>query len=245
MARICSIHQPSYWPYLGFFDKVARSDILVFLDDVQFVKNEYKNRNRLFTNSVKSSDSVRVDWLTLPVRHASMLQTIRDTNIVNLGPTLRKNFATLSQAYGSMPGFRAITLELEQMYSNLGRQRWSLADVNTATTEFAMRKLGIGTKVFGMSSAIREKSNDPTQRLIDICKHVGADTYLAGAGGTKYMQVKEFERQGITLLWQDWHPFSYPQAHAPTAFVPYLCCLDFIFNGGTDCAALFQRSLRP
>ena len=245
MARICSIHQPSYWPYLGLFDKVARSDIFVFLDDVQFVKNEFKNRNKLFTNSMKSSDPARVDWLTLPVRHGSMLQTIRDTQLVNLGPTLRKHLATVSQAYGQLPGFRGLKSELEHLYSSLAGEGLSLADVNAATTRFALQKLGIGTEIFGMSSAILEKSDDPTQRLIDICKHVGADTYLAGAGGTEYMQVQEFERQGITLLWQAWHPFAYPQAHSPAAFVPYLCCLDLLFNCGADSAALFQKSLHP
>jgi WbqC-like protein family len=244
MPRVCSIHQPSYWPYLGLFDKVARSDVFVFLDDVQYVKNEFKNRNKLFTQSVKSPDPTRVDWLTLPVRHESLAQTIRGTQVTNLGPTLRKHWATISQAYGAVKGFRELKPELEQLYGELAGLETSLADVNAATTRFVFDKLGITTEIFGMSSAITGKSDDPTQRLIDICRHVGADTYLAGAGAANYMNADEFARAGIALQWQDWHPFPYPQAHSLGKFTPYLCSLDLLLNCGAESAAVFRHSLQ-
>lgn len=244
MPRVCSIHQPSYWPYIGLFDKVARSDVFVFLDDVQYVKNEFKNRNKLFIRSVRAPAPDHVDWITLPVRQFSMLQTIRDTRVINLASALRKHFATLTQAYGQVKGFRELKPELEQLYSNIAEDPdQSLADINAATTLFAFRRLGIETEVFGMSSSIRHKSNDPTQRIIDICRHAGADTYLAGAGATNYMNVDEFARQGIALQWQDWHPFPYSQAHSPEKFVPYLCSLDLLLNCGRDSATVFQNVL--
>jgi hypothetical protein len=246
MPRVCSIHQPSYWPYLGLFDKVARSDVFVFLDDVQFVKNEFKNRNKLFTQSVKSPDPARVDWLTLPVRHESMSQTIRDTRVTNLGPALRKHFATISQAYGHAPAFRELKPGLEQLYAGLAAAspEPSLSDINVAATQFVFARLGITTEIFGLSSAIPEKSSDPTQRLIDICRHAGADTYLAGAGAVNYMNAEEFARQGIALQWQHWHPFAYPQAHSPDQFVPYLCALDLLLNCGAGSATVFNNSLQ-
>jgi hypothetical protein len=244
MPRICSIHQPSYWPYLGLFDKVARSDVFVFLDDVQYVKNEFKNRNKVFIQSVKSADPARVDWLTLPVRHESMTQTIRATQVTHAGPTLRKHLATLSQAYGQVKGFRELQPQLQTLYQQLAEAEPCLAELNALTTRFVFQQLGIRTEIFGMSSAIPGKSEDPTQRLIDICRHVGADTYLAGAGAAGYMRVEEFERQGIALQWQQWHPFEYPQAHSPGRFVPYLSALDFLLNCGSNAADRFGQSLQ-
>ena len=182
MGVTCSIHQPSVWPYLGLFDKIARSDVFVFLDDVQFVKNEFKNRNRLFVHSAKSPTRNEVGWLTLPVRQEAMLQTIRDTRVTQVPQTIRKQLALLSQAYSRTACFADVWPVVEQFYRQYEREYLSLADINEGMTRLAIAQLGIETRIFGASSLIIEKSSDPTQRLIDICKHVGADTYLAGAG---------------------------------------------------------------
>jgi hypothetical protein len=222
------------WPYLGLFEKIARSDVFVFLDDVQFVKNEFKNRNRLFLNSINSPRRREVGWLTLPVRHGSMLQTIRETRVTQVKQTIRKQLATLNQAYGRSPAFSEVWPAVERLYRQHEQDDLSLADINEGITRLVIDLLGIKTELVGPSSQITEKSSDPTQRLIDICKHVGADSYLAGAGGRSYMQVEEFERQGIRLMWQEWHPAPYPQAHSPEQFVPCLSCLDLLFNHGAE-----------
>jgi hypothetical protein len=241
MARICSIHQPSYWPYLGLFDKVARSDVFVFLDDVQYVKNDFKNRNRIFINSPASAEASRTDWLTLPVRHDSMTQTIQETQVVKPVATLRRHANTLRQAYGTMSGFQELSEVLLGLLGAHAREPLGLADLDIATTQFAFDVFGIKADIAGRSSAIENKSTDPTQRLIDICRHVGADTYLAGAGGREYMQVEEFERQGIRLLWQEWKPFPYEQKHSAKEFVPYLSCLDLLFNLGGESREFFAN----
>jgi hypothetical protein len=241
MARICSIHQPSVWPYLGLFAKIAQSQVFVFLDDVQFIKNDFKNRNRLFLNSIHSPRRTEVGWLTLPVRHESMLQTIRGTRVTQVRQTIRKHLATLNQAYGRIPAFNEVWPAVEGLYRQYEQDELSLADINEATTRLVVDLLGIKTELVGPSSRIMEKSSDPTQRLIDICKHVGADSYLAGAGGRSYMQVEEFQRQDIRLVWQDWKPFRYDQKHSPGEFVPYLSCLDLVFNSGSSAAAFFKR----
>jgi WbqC-like protein family len=241
MARICSIHQPSFWPYLGLFDKIARSDVFVFLDDVQFVKNEFKNRNRFFLNSTHSPRRAEVGWLTLPVRHESIRQTIRETRVTEVRQTIRKHLATLNQAYGRSPAFSEVWPAVERLYRQYEQDGLSLADINEGMTRLAIELLDIKTELVGPSSQITAKSSDPTQRLIDICKHVGADLYLAGAGGRSYMQVEEFERQGIRLVWQDWKPFPYDQKHSPGEFVPHLSCLDLLLNSGARARTHFAR----
>lgn len=239
MARVCSIHQPSVWPFLGRFDKIARSDVFVSLDDVQYVKNEFKNRNRLFLNSVKSPQREEIGWLTLPVRVESLAQTIRQSRVAQMPQTVRKHLATLRQSYGAAPAFNQIWPTVEQVYRNFDGEDVSLADINEAMERAVIEMLGITTEWFGPASQIVEKSSDPTQRLIDICKHVGADTYLAGAGGQSYMKVEEFESQGIKLIWQEWHATPYPQAHS-SKFVPYLSALDLLFNCGVEAKYHYQ-----
>lgn len=242
MARICSIHQPSYWPYLGLFDKVARSDVFVFLDDVQYVKNDFKNRNRIFINSAASADPCRVGWLTLPVRHVAMTQTIEQSDVIDGPRVMRKHWSTVHQAYATATGFPGLKDRLLALFHREMSDPLALAEINIAVIEFGLNLLNIDAQVAGRSSDIQGKSNDPTQRLIDICKHVGADTYLAGAGGHDYMSVEEFQRHGIRLLWQEWKPAPYPQQHSPSEFVPYLSCLDFFLNLGADSAKVFRAS---
>ena len=240
MPRVCSIHQPSYWPYLGLFDKVRSSDVFVFLDDVQYVKNDFKNRNRVFVNSVSSENATRTDWITLPVRHTTMSQTIQQTRVLQPTATLRKHLKTITQAYSHTEGMAELGDELSALFQKYSRDDLPLAEINMATTCFAFEVFGIKTEVCGVSSAIKNKSAEPTQRLIDICRAVGADTYLAGVGGKDYMRVEEFERHGIALEWQDWKPFAYPQVHSPGEFVPFLSCLDLILNRGTQSRKSFS-----
>lgn len=230
------------WPFLGRFDKIVRSDVFVSLDDVQYVKNEFKNRNRLFLNSVKSPQRAEVNWLTLPVRVEKMEQTIRETRVAQVPQTFRKHLATLQQAYGRAPAFAEVWPAVEGVYRQFEREDLSLADINEAMERMIIGQLGIKTEWFGAASKITEKSSEPTQRLIDICKHVGADTYLAGAGGQTYMNVAEFERQGIKLIWQEWHPAPYSQVHSPENFVPYLSALDLLFNCGANGKSHYQSN---
>lgn len=237
MSRVCSIHQPSYWPYLGLFEKIASSDVFVFLDDVQYTKNEFKNRNRLFISSAKGPDAGRVDWLTLPVRQLALSQTIQETTVPNSRSILRKHLATLRQAYSAAPFFKRYFPEIENLFESLAGRDPGLSEINVEATRLMIRAIGIQTEIFGLSSAITGKSDDPTQRLIDICKHTGADTYLAGAAGADYMRLELFPEQQLELTFQHWKPYGYPQIHSPGAFIPYLSCLDALFNEGGESIA--------
>lgn len=242
--RTCTIHQPAYWPHLGLFDKIARSDVVVFLDDVQFSHGGFQNRNRLFVNSARSSVSTQTGWLSLPIRREAGVQDIANARVLKPEIVMRKHYDRISQAYSAAAGFGSVRDPLRALYVARAQESVALAGLGVATIVFAMEVLGIKTEVYGMSSTILQKSMDPTQRLIDICRHVGADSYLAGAGGRNYMRVEEFERQGVGLLWQSWSPFSYGQVHSPESFVPHLSCLDFLLNHGSQSAHVFSAGSR-
>ena len=214
---ICAIHQPQYLPWLGYFDKIAASDVFVFLNDTQFKKNEWQNRNKIKT-------ATGWQWLTVPVVH-EFGQEIRHTKIDNRAPWRRKHLQALVSNYSKSPYFKEHRTSLESLY---GEEWESLADVNIGLVEFFMAQLGITAKtVLSTELGVEGKA---TEALIQICKRVGADTYLSGAGGKDYLEEERFEQEGITLVYQDYRHPTYPQLYGE--FVSHLSIVDLIFNCG-------------
>ena len=115
--------QPSYLPWLGAFEQLARSDIFVVYDDVQYDRDGWRNRNRIKT-------AQGVQWLTVPVLTKGLFgQKIRDVLIDNRKPWPRKHLETLRQGYAKAPFLDPVMAEL---HSVLGQEWQSLSDLNTA-----------------------------------------------------------------------------------------------------------------
>jgi hypothetical protein len=106
---ICTVHQPNYLPYLGFFEKAYKSDIFILYDITQFKKNDWQNRNRICTPS-------GWDWITIPVIHEFGLK-IKDTKINNPEKSLIKNWRAIQTTYGRAPYFKKYSTVLEEIYS--------------------------------------------------------------------------------------------------------------------------------
>ena len=285
---ICAIHQPQFMPWLGYLHKICRADKFVFLDDVQFKKNEFQNRNRVLIAGEPR-------WLTVPVSF-HFGDTLRETMIANNIPWRKKMMHAVELNYAAAPFFNTYR---EGFAEVIGREWENLAELNAASARWLMECFGIRTETFISSqlpltsttkattknhwipdqvgndilsphsvipvtrlrrsaSPRRETGiqnmrdfeitrNDPradssgavtghttTQRLIDICRLVGADTYLSGAGGHKYLEQEEFEKAGIRLVFQDFRHPVYPQRSTGTgaAFTSNLSALDGLFNCG-------------
>lgn len=217
---ICAIHQPQFIPWLGYFDKIAKADVFVLLDNVQFKKNEYQNRNRILTPQGPH-------WLTVPVSFH-----FGDTiNQVRIPPDLTwrtKMVRTVEQFYGKCPAFATYFPAFEKLVLETG---WaSLADLNIACVQWLAGCLDIRTPLH-IGSQLAPAREDPTLRLVDLCRQLGADTYLSGAGGADYLRQEEFAAAGIRLEFQHYtHPL-YPQGKPGAEFVPYLSVLDMLFRG--------------
>jgi hypothetical protein len=218
---ICVISQPRLFPGLHYLHRMMVADVFVILDSVQFNPRHEENRAK-----VKGPNGAQ--WLTAPMRHGSREQLISDTLVDASQPWQRRALATLQQFYGKAACYQqhsaAIQKVLEQPYE-------TLTQLDRASWEPALRLLGVNCQ-FVLASELPVSGRGP-QLLLDICRQLGADTYLSGAFGKEYLDAAEFAQSGVTVLY---HQYQYPEYEQRFGgpFLPYLSYLDVLFNRGLD-----------
>jgi len=223
---IVAVHQPQYLPWLGYFDKMDRADVFVLLDNVQFKKNEWQNRNRIKT-------SQGWQWLTVPVKYR-FPQKVKEVEINNQVKWGHKHLQALRTNYLKTGYFGDHRPFFEEIFA---RDWIRLVDLNVCIIDYLRDTLGISTQI-RMASKMA-LSEEPNQRLIDICREVGADMYLAGAGGRDYMDLSAFERAGLRVEFQEYiHPV-YPQLFGD--FQPNMSVVDLLFNCGPESLEIIRK----
>jgi WbqC-like protein family len=222
-----AIHQPQYLPWLGYLAKWAAADLFVFLDTVQYEKNGWQNRNR-----IKTPDGAR--WLTVPVR-ARLGMRIADVAIDGEQPWPTRHLRAIERAYGEAPYWRASRDALAACYA----ERWEcLAPAAVASAELLAREIGVSTPT-RLASSLPIDDDDPTGRLVALCRAVGADTYLAGGHASRYMDATRFAAAGIRVLYQAYSHPVYAQQHGD--FVPFLSGLDLLLMHGDASLGILRR----
>ncbi|MCI0493809.1 WbqC family protein [candidate division KSB1 bacterium] len=213
---IIAVHQPQFLPYLGFFDKMMKADVFVLLDNVQFTKNEWQNRNRIRTPT-------GWQWLTVPIFHR-FGQRIRDVKICDTINWRKKHVHALQTNYCSAPRYEQLQATIDATYQ---RKCNFLLDVNIDWTNNIREILHIDKPVF-LASELGALPDLPNERLISIVQHFNGDTYLSGIGGREYLDLSKFERAGIAVIFQEFqHPVYAQQFHG---FEPNLSAIDFLLN---------------
>lgn len=224
MVRVTG-HQPNYLPYLGFFEKIARSDVYVVADNTQFVKRGpfgWIHRNRIRTPEGSA-------WLTVPVvTSGRYTQEIREVEIDAHLPWARKHWRSLCWHYERTPHFARYRAFFEDLYA----RRWErLLDLNMAAIRGCLEFLGLKPRVLVASEL--GVTGQAGAYVIDICRRAGASVYLSGKHGRDYLDAPAFATAGIGLEFQDYvHPV-YRQAYGEP-FVPNCSILDLLFNHGPD-----------
>ena len=222
-----AVHQPQYLPWLGYLAKWAAADLFVFLDTVQYEKNGWQNRNR-----IKTADGAR--WLTVPVR-ARLGMRIADVGIDLEQPWPARHLRTIEGAYSGAPFWPSIRDALARLYA----EPWErLAGVAVASAEALARAVGVTTPT-RLASSLPVDDDDPTGRLVALCQSAGADTYLAGGHGARYIDAKRFADAGIRVLYQTYSHPVYAQQHGD--FVPFLSGLDLLLMHGDASLAILRR----
>ena len=218
---ILSAHQPQYLPWLGYFHKMYHSDIFVFLDNVQYKKREYQNRNCIRTRTGSL-------WLTVPVlKEADPYPNISALRIDNSQDWQKRHWMTIRTNYSRAPFFKEYSPFFEKLYS----AEWDrLVDLNIHIIKHIAELLGINKPLI-LESQLNITTNK-TSRIIDICKALKADVYLSGIGGREYLDEKQFESSGIKLIYQDFKHPQYKQCHEP--FIPCISIIDLLFNCGGE-----------
>ncbi|MBU1087053.1 MAG: WbqC family protein [Candidatus Omnitrophica bacterium] len=229
---ILSAHQPQYLPWLGYFDKIDKSDCFVFLDTVQYKKREFQNRNKIRTKT----DSI---WLTVPVKtKGASLQRLSDVQIDNEIDWQKEHINSLQTWYASAPYFSDYFSFFKEVYA----KKWEkLIDLNIQIIKFILDVLNIKTKIY-LESEIKT-INVSTLRLIELCKKLDADIYLSGIGGKEYLDAAEFTKNRIDLQYQNFEHPNYLQqfTSAKKDFYPYLSMVDLLFNAGPKSIEILRK----
>jgi hypothetical protein len=214
-----TILQPSYLPWLGFFEQMHRSDQFVLYDDVQFTRRDWRNRNRIRVQE----GSI---WLTVPVIQKNKYeQNLLETKIDNSTSWKRKHLETIRCHYSKTPFFDLHFPWCEKIFNS----EWNfLLDLSLETIQYLKGQLKINTPL--LRSSELGGSGDKTERLVSICKQLGATQYLSGESARNYISEKDFSDQSIELEYQEFQHPEYPQRYE--GFVPFLSTIDLLFNCG-------------
>jgi hypothetical protein len=220
LVRI-AIHQPNFLPWLGYFNKIVSCDVFVFLDDVEIVKTggTWTNRSKIMSNGEPR-------WLTLPIKRLSGISLIRDAEIADVR-WKQKCISQIDFAYRSSPYHKQI---MELVYDVFKSSTLNLSEFNRESLFKIISFLQLDPPRFVNSSdyALGSKSTD---RLIDLVKRVGGNEYLSGDGSTSYLEPEKFEKETITLSYQNFQTKQYGQLNK-SYFVPGLSIIDALMMMG-------------
>ncbi len=226
-----SIHQPNYLPWLGFFNKVAQSDIHVVFDDVQYpMGKDFHNRNQIKTNNGKT-------WLTIPVIGKSERRKFSEIQIKDNGWN-EKHLNSIKNFYGKTKYFNKYYPDLEKFYTNTYDK---LIDLNMDMNKWFFKLLDIDTKII-YSSELCELNklffqyNDlrGLDKIMYLLNKINTTRYITsnGPGASRYIDENVFKDNNIELIWNEYvHP-TYNQQFKD--FIPYMSILDLLFNEGPN-----------
>lgn len=223
-----AILQSNYIPWKGYFDLMNRADVFIIYDEVQYTKNDWRNRNKIKTAN-------GLVWLTIPVRQEKLSQRIIDTKVVN-NEWRKKHWNAISLSYSRAPYFKEYRVMFEEVYLN--STETYLSKINYQFFIAINNILGINTKLVWSNELNLVEGK--TERLVDLCKKVGADEYVSGPAAKDYLQTNLFDKEKIKVSWMDYSGYAeYRQLYPP--FEHGVSVLDLIFNEG-PAAGRFLKS---
>jgi hypothetical protein len=221
--------QPTYLPWLGYFELIISSEVFIFFDDVQFEKKSWQQRNRIKTPNGEL-------MLVVPVKTSgARFQKINETLIDNSDNWKRKHLKSIEVNYRKAPYFDKYFPKLEKIYA---KDFEKLIDLNSEIIKFVLDELRVKTKLV-YSSEIKARSGRD-EKIIDICKGVGADELYDAAGAEEILDKTKYDE--IKLVFQDYKHPVYNQLHGD--FVPYMSVIDLLFNEGEKSLEIIKSGVK-
>jgi hypothetical protein len=231
---LVAIHQPNFFPWLGYFDKIRRADVFVLLDDVQFQKT-----GGAWSNRVKVLINGEGRWLTAPVdRSFHGTRAINEMVFSGKEDWRSKMLKSLTVAYRRAPCFEEAFSVIEPLLQN---PEQNVAEYNVHAIVELARALGLAADSVVRSSQISTDST-ATQRLIDLTKSAGGQAYLCGGGAAGYQMDEAFAASEVSLIYQHFVCPPYPQL-AVKSFVPGLSIIDAAMSLGWQGVAALLRDM--
>ncbi|MEI8344817.1 MAG: WbqC family protein, partial [Candidatus Omnitrophota bacterium] len=222
-----AIVQSNYIPWKGYFDMIAAVDDFILYDEVQFTKNDWRNRNKIKTPK-------GVEWLSVPVGK-DIDRRVRDVALPD-NRWQEKHWKTLVSNYSRASHFTEVAAVFEPLYRQ--RNYSNLSDLNRTFIETVCRYMGITTRITNSSDYTRVDGR--LERLADLCVQVGGTEYLSGPLAKAYIEDHFFSERGIKLTWFDYTGYpEYPQLWG--GFVHEVTVLDLLFNCGKKAMSYLTR----
>jgi hypothetical protein len=222
MARVVAIHQPNFLPWLGFFHKLAISDVFILLDTVEFSRGSRTNRVQVIAGHSPS-------WLTVPVRRPDHGEPrIIDARIDDSRPWRRKALRTLEVSYSPRPGFADTFALVDEVLSDRTDR---LAQLNEVGIRRIAEALSLDAGKLVRASEL-PACGSRSELLASLVEAVGGTVYLSGAGADGYLEVAPFVSRGIEVRVQRFTPPDYAQGHGEP--IRGLSVLDAMMNVGSS-----------
>ncbi|WP_298683492.1 WbqC family protein [uncultured Methanomethylovorans sp.] len=214
-------HQPTYLPYLGFFDKMSKSDIFMILDDVQFNKKDFQHRNR-----IRIPEGWK--WLTVPIVKEGKIpinEILINNQKINGKPVWSDTHLRIIDInYNKTPYYESYIEDLSKIYN---RKHTHLADLNLSIIQYLIKAFEIDIEL--VYSSKLGFTTTSSQRIADIVNSLGGDTYLSGIGGLDYLDESVFKE--IKVEYQQFEHPMYTQRY--TGFEKNMAAIDALFNVGS------------
>lgn len=222
MTKRVAIIQSSYLPWKGYFDIIRASDVFVFLDDVQYTRRDWRNRNL-----IKTANGLK--WITIPVDSKNNYSIkIKDVKTSN-NKWRADHLNALTEAYKKAPYFEKYLGDLQKLYLNDNDQ--TLSSINRKFIEHINALIGIGTPLHW--SMDFSSTSSRTEKLLEICTRLNATEYISGPSAKDYLDVDLFAEKNITVRWADYSNYpTYSQLYPP--FEHQVSILDLLFNEGPN-----------
>lgn len=217
------ITQSNYIPWKGYFDSINMVDEVILYDNVQYTKRDWRNRNMIKTPQ-------GVAWLSIPVEvKGKFLQKIDETRISERNWN-EKHWKTLNSNYSKAPCFKEVKDFVASLY--IGATMELLSEINYWFLTELSKWLGIQTK-FRFSGQFQLAEENPTQRLVLLCKKADATHYFSGPAARAYLEPDRFEKESIDITYLNYDGYQeYPQLNPP--FSHSVTILDLLFNTGKN-----------
>ena len=224
-SKIVASHQPHFFPWLGYYDKMAKADLFLINDVAQLERKSPMVRNKILDREGKERFiNVIVD------KSMYMEKQNREILLLDWGSTKKTLIGKIKDGYFQSEYFDEIWPLVEAILENDYNR---LIDLDIETIEMGRRCLDISTPIVFQSSLTYKEGKNTSEKLAEKLASVDTKIYLSGIGGKKYMDLSDYSNRGINVVFQT---FSYPiysQISSET-FIPNLSFLDFIFNCGIN-----------
>jgi hypothetical protein len=223
-----AILQPGYLPWLGYFEQMAAADCFVALDDVQYTKQDWRNRNRIRTNHAEGWA-----WLTVPVEARTTRGKICDVRIQPVATWWPRHLRQLDQHYRTAPHYAAVR---DSLQSVLSAPFELLADLDLALAAALAELLQVSTPVVrsrDLAAGDTVAPGDRTGRLLALCQAVGATELYDGKAAQAFLEVDRLAEHGVAVRFQEYEHPVYPQVYGGE-FVSHLSAVDLLACCGPD-----------